>query len=100
MERENGNKLKILCLHGFRTSGSFLKKQISKWDPSLFTQFHMVMNRFYFYFANVQVYSSNTFNIKPLLDISNSSFVDDGGDQLLYPIIANYNVNATGIPRW
>ncbi|KOM38654.1 hypothetical protein LR48_Vigan03g203600 [Vigna angularis] len=41
MERENGKKLKILCLHGFRTSGSFLKKQISKWDPSLFTQFHM-----------------------------------------------------------
>ncbi|KHN34600.1 dihydrofolate reductase-like [Glycine soja] len=42
MEGENGKKLKILCLHGFRTSGSFLKKQISKWDPSLFIQFDMV----------------------------------------------------------
>ncbi|KAE9449660.1 hypothetical protein C3L33_18440, partial [Rhododendron williamsianum] len=28
--------MKILCLHGFRTSGSFLEKQISKWDPSIF----------------------------------------------------------------
>ncbi|RDX65742.1 Esterase C25G4.2 [Mucuna pruriens] len=41
MEGEIVKKPKILCLHGFRTSGSFLKKQISKWDPSLFTQFHM-----------------------------------------------------------
>ena len=42
MEVENGKKMKVLCLHGFRTSGSFLKKQISKWDPSLFAQFDMV----------------------------------------------------------
>ncbi|KAG6642743.1 dihydrofolate reductase-like [Carya illinoinensis] len=35
-------KMKILCLHGFRTSGSFLKKQISKWDPSIFAQFDLV----------------------------------------------------------
>ncbi|XP_057437822.1 uncharacterized protein LOC130729975 [Lotus japonicus] len=41
MEGENGRKLKILCLHGFRTSGSFLKKQISKWDPSIFSQFDL-----------------------------------------------------------
>ncbi|AES81016.1 putative dihydrofolate reductase [Medicago truncatula] len=41
MEGENGRKLKILCLHGFRTSGSFIKKQISKWDPSIFSQFHL-----------------------------------------------------------
>ncbi|XP_057513099.1 uncharacterized protein LOC130795139 [Actinidia eriantha] len=34
-------RMKILCLHGFRTSGSFLKKQISKWDPSIFANFHM-----------------------------------------------------------
>ncbi|GFS33367.1 hypothetical protein Acr_00g0027970 [Actinidia rufa] len=34
-------RMKILCLHGFRTSGSFLKKQISKWDPSIFAHFHM-----------------------------------------------------------
>ncbi|KAJ3699716.1 hypothetical protein LUZ61_003421 [Rhynchospora tenuis] len=32
----------ILCLHGFRTSGAFLKKQISKWDPSIFQEFDMV----------------------------------------------------------
>ncbi|KAA3465189.1 dihydrofolate reductase-like [Gossypium australe] len=35
MEGQNQN-MKILCLHGFRTSGKFLQKQISKWDPSLF----------------------------------------------------------------
>ncbi|XVF56252.1 hypothetical protein PTKIN_Ptkin06aG0104000 [Pterospermum kingtungense] len=33
---EGKQKMKILCLHGFRTSGKFLQKQISKWDPSLF----------------------------------------------------------------
>ncbi|KAM0840754.1 hypothetical protein ACQ4PT_059452 [Festuca glaucescens] len=39
MEQEK--KYKVLCLHGFRTSGSFLKKQISKWHPSIFEQFDM-----------------------------------------------------------
>ncbi|XP_059289613.1 dihydrofolate reductase-like [Lycium ferocissimum] len=34
-------KMKILCLHGFRTSGNFLRKQISKWDPSIFAHFEM-----------------------------------------------------------
>ncbi|URE44227.1 Serine hydrolase (FSH1) [Musa troglodytarum] len=34
-------KMKVLCLHGFRTSGSFLRKQISKWDPSIFHHFHL-----------------------------------------------------------
>ncbi|KAH0662333.1 hypothetical protein KY284_027264 [Solanum tuberosum] len=33
--------MKILCLHGFRTSGNFLKKQLSKWDPSIFAHFEM-----------------------------------------------------------
>lgn len=41
MESQNQKKMKILCLHGFRTSGSFLKKQISKWDPSIFASFQM-----------------------------------------------------------
>ncbi|XP_020218911.1 esterase OVCA2 [Cajanus cajan] len=41
MEGQILKKPKILCLHGFRTSGSFLKKQISKWDPSLFAQFDL-----------------------------------------------------------
>ncbi|CAA3004594.1 Hypothetical predicted protein [Olea europaea subsp. europaea] len=36
-----GKKMKILCLHGFRTSGKFLKKQISKWDSSIFAHFDM-----------------------------------------------------------
>lgn len=36
-------KMKILCLHGFRTSGSFLKKQINKWDPSIFENFDLVL---------------------------------------------------------
>jgi hypothetical protein len=39
---ELDKKFKVLCLHGFRTSGSFLKKQISKWNPSIFQQFDMV----------------------------------------------------------
>ncbi|KAH7677384.1 Dihydrofolate reductase protein [Dioscorea alata] len=34
--------MKVLCLHGFRTSGSFLQKQISKWDASIFQDFSMV----------------------------------------------------------
>jgi len=42
MEVTGEKKMKILCLHGFRTSGSILKKQISKWDPSIFAQFDMV----------------------------------------------------------
>ncbi|KAJ4960175.1 hypothetical protein NE237_020085 [Protea cynaroides] len=42
MEGAEGKRMKILCLHGFRTSGSFLKKQISKWDPSIFSHFDMV----------------------------------------------------------
>ncbi|KAH6819312.1 hypothetical protein C2S51_002915 [Perilla frutescens var. frutescens] len=41
METGNIAKKKILCLHGFRTNGSFLKKQISKWDPSIFAHFDM-----------------------------------------------------------
>lgn len=41
MEGDRGKKMKILCLHGFRTSGSFLKKQISKWDPSIFAHFDL-----------------------------------------------------------
>lgn len=41
MENQNEKKMKILCLHGFRTSGSFLQKQISKWDPSIFAHFQL-----------------------------------------------------------
>jgi Serine hydrolase (FSH1) len=47
MEGPKEKKMKILCLHGFRTSGSFLKKQISKWDPSIFEEFDMVAFSFY-----------------------------------------------------
>nr|NP_001409282.1 dihydrofolate reductase [Ipomoea nil] len=40
--KASARKMKILCLHGFRTSGNFLRKQISKWDPSIFAlHFHM-----------------------------------------------------------
>nr|CAD1833179.1 unnamed protein product [Ananas comosus var. bracteatus] len=35
-------KMKTLCLHGFRTSGSFLQQQISKWDPSILQEFDLV----------------------------------------------------------
>ncbi|KAF5747909.1 dihydrofolate reductase-like [Tripterygium wilfordii] len=40
-EEERKKKMKILCLHGFRTSGKFLQKQISKWDPSIFANFDL-----------------------------------------------------------
>uniref|UniRef100_A0A9I9CZT6 Serine hydrolase domain-containing protein n=1 Tax=Cucumis melo TaxID=3656 RepID=A0A9I9CZT6_CUCME len=30
----------ILCLHGFRTSGAILRKQIQKWPTSVLHQFH------------------------------------------------------------
>ncbi|XP_038884223.1 dihydrofolate reductase-like isoform X2 [Benincasa hispida] len=33
-------KPKILCLHGFRTSGAILKKQIEKWPAFVLHQFH------------------------------------------------------------
>ncbi|XP_050939961.1 uncharacterized protein LOC103486820 isoform X2 [Cucumis melo] len=39
--KRDEERLKILCLHGFRTNGSFLRKQLSKWDPSIFALFHM-----------------------------------------------------------
>lgn len=41
-EERSEKKMKVLCLHGFRTSGSFLQKQISKWDPSFLANFDMV----------------------------------------------------------
>ncbi|KAH7522583.1 hypothetical protein FEM48_Zijuj07G0154000 [Ziziphus jujuba var. spinosa] len=40
-EPQKQKKMKILCLHGFRTSGSFLQKQISKWNPEIFAHFDM-----------------------------------------------------------
>ncbi|KAF5183488.1 Dihydrofolate reductase [Thalictrum thalictroides] len=40
--RDEKKKMKVLCLHGFRTSGSFLQKQISKWDASILGRFDMV----------------------------------------------------------
>ncbi|KAK3010513.1 hypothetical protein RJ639_011004 [Escallonia herrerae] len=40
-EDEKKKKMKLLCLHGFRTSGSFLQKQLSKWDLSIFHHFDL-----------------------------------------------------------
>uniref|UniRef100_A0A161ZXV7 Serine hydrolase domain-containing protein n=1 Tax=Daucus carota subsp. sativus TaxID=79200 RepID=A0A161ZXV7_DAUCS len=45
VENNRNKEKKILCLHGFRTSGSFLKNQLSKWDlptASVFSDFHLV----------------------------------------------------------
>ncbi|KAL1813427.1 hypothetical protein ACET3Z_023492 [Daucus carota] len=44
VENNRNKEKKILCLHGFRTSGSFLKNQLSKWDlptASVFSDFHL-----------------------------------------------------------
>eukprot|EP01018_Ginkgo_biloba_P024507 Gb_17551 [translate_table: standard] len=35
-------KLRVLCLHGSRTSGLILKKQLSKWDKSVLDRLDMV----------------------------------------------------------
>jgi hypothetical protein len=40
-EVQKQKKMKILCLHGFRTCGGFLQKQISKWDPNIFSNFDL-----------------------------------------------------------
>ncbi|KAK1410676.1 hypothetical protein QVD17_37215 [Tagetes erecta] len=43
MENEVENKkLRILCLHGFRTSGSILEKEIEKWPQPLLQKLDMV----------------------------------------------------------
>eukprot|EP01018_Ginkgo_biloba_P005805 Gb_04960 [translate_table: standard] len=34
-EAAGRRKLRVLCLHGFRTSGSILEKQVGKWDKSV-----------------------------------------------------------------
>lgn len=40
-EQAKRKTMRILCLHGFRTSGSFLEKQLSKWNPSIFAHFDL-----------------------------------------------------------
>ncbi|GAU44834.1 hypothetical protein TSUD_238070 [Trifolium subterraneum] len=35
MEKQIQNKPRILCLHGFRTSGQILKKQVLRWPESV-----------------------------------------------------------------
>ncbi|KAL2317658.1 hypothetical protein Fmac_031534 [Flemingia macrophylla] len=42
MGSEGIRKPKILCLHGFRTSGQILKTQIHKWPQSLLDNFDLV----------------------------------------------------------
>ncbi|KAL5712598.1 hypothetical protein ACHQM5_014754 [Ranunculus cassubicifolius] len=43
MEGTEEKKMKILCLHSFRTSGKFLQSQINKkWDSSILSHFDMV----------------------------------------------------------
>ncbi|EEF48586.1 esterase AGAP003155 [Ricinus communis] len=41
-EAENAKKPRFLCLHGFRTSGEILKKQIHKWPESLLQNLDLV----------------------------------------------------------
>ncbi|XP_004152616.2 esterase OVCA2 [Cucumis sativus] len=40
-ERKIERKPKILCLHGFRTSGAILRKQVQRWPTSILHQFHL-----------------------------------------------------------
>ncbi|XP_022010014.1 esterase AGAP003155 isoform X2 [Helianthus annuus] len=43
MENEKQNKkLKILCLHGFRTSGAILQKEVEKWPQPLLQKLDLV----------------------------------------------------------
>ena len=40
-ESKTERKPKILCLHGFRTSGAILRKQVQRWPTSVLHQFHL-----------------------------------------------------------
>ncbi|KAK9743416.1 hypothetical protein RND81_03G237500 [Saponaria officinalis] len=39
---KNERKPRLLCLHGFRTSGEIMKKQIQKWDDSILQKLDLV----------------------------------------------------------
>lgn len=54
-------KPKILCLHGFRTSGAILKKQIEKWPTS-------VLNQFDFHFLDAPFPSSGPSEVEGIFD--------------------------------
>jgi hypothetical protein len=41
-EGEIVRKPRFLCLHGFRTSGEILKKQLGKWPESVLQKFDLV----------------------------------------------------------
>ncbi|KDP41448.1 hypothetical protein JCGZ_15855 [Jatropha curcas] len=41
-ERQTVRKPRFLCLHGFRTSGEILKKQVSKWPESVLQKIDLV----------------------------------------------------------
>ncbi|KAJ8625053.1 hypothetical protein MRB53_033583 [Persea americana] len=41
-EQEEGKKPRFLCLHGFRTSGEIMKKQIGKWPDSVLEKLDLV----------------------------------------------------------
>ena len=54
-------KPRILCLHGFRTSGAILKKHVEKWPTS-------VLNRFDFHFMDAPFLSRGKSEVEGLHD--------------------------------
>ncbi|KAH9626485.1 hypothetical protein KSS87_020187 [Heliosperma pusillum] len=42
MAADSGRKPRLLCLHGFRTSGEVMKKQIHKWPESVLSRLDLV----------------------------------------------------------
>ncbi|CAN6482151.1 unnamed protein product [Victoria cruziana] len=42
LEERGKKRPKVLCLHGFRTSGAIMNKQIHKWPDSLLEKLHLV----------------------------------------------------------
>ncbi|XP_031493903.1 dihydrofolate reductase-like [Nymphaea colorata] len=42
VEKKGKKKPRVLCLHGFRTSGAIMNKQIHKWPDSLVDKFDLV----------------------------------------------------------
>lgn len=41
-EEKTAKKPRFLCLHGFRTSGEILKKQVHKWPESVLEKLDLV----------------------------------------------------------
>lgn len=93
-------RLKILCLHGFRTNGSFLRKQLSKWDSSILAHFDMVI--LYISSSNLSNPFNNFFALWILInyyklkflfrcDMYKSNLFEDNTSSFFFVLVRNLN---------